>query len=267
MLFRSVDHPYGAELLRLWRWAVQLGEVRRGPDGDRPEGEQRQEYTFRVENDRVDIVPRRRGTPIDTVVSELMIFVNSAWGRTLAESGTAGIYRVQGGGKVRMSTVPAAHASLGVDQYIWASSPLRRYVDLVNQRQLIAVARGEAHPHGTGDERLPAIMREFESAYDAYAEFQRSMERYWCLRWLLQEGVSTVEATVLRENLCRFDALPLVARVASLPTTASGSRVFLEISRIDLLDLTFHCEFKGAIPAASAAQDAACTIAAHGLEP
>ena len=260
----AIDHPYGAELLRLWRWAVQLGEVRRGPYGDRPENEQRQEYTFRVENDRVDIVPRRRGTPVDTVVSELMIFVNSAWGRTLAESGTAGIYRVQGGGKVRMSTVPAGHASLGVDQYIWASSPLRRYVDLVNQRQLIAVARGEAHPHGTGDERLPAIMREFDSAYDAYAEFQRSMERYWCLRWLLQEGVTTVEATVLRENLCRFDALPLVARVASLPTTASGSRVLLEISRIDLLDLTFHCEFKGAIPAA---QNASCTIAAHGLEP
>jgi exoribonuclease-2 len=259
-----VDHPHGADLLRLWRWAVQLGEVRRGSEGEqRPEGE-RPEYIFRVVDERIEILPRRRGSPVDTVVSELMIHVNSAWGRELADSGTAGIYRVQSGGKVRMSTVPSGHASLGVDQYVWASSPLRRYVDLVNQRQLIALARAETPPHAAGDERLPAIMREFESAYDAYNEFQRTMERYWCLRWLLQEDVRTVEATVLRENLCRFDALPLVARVPSLPMMPAGSRVTLAISRIDLLDLTYHCDFKAPL---AAPQDAACTIAAHGPEP
>jgi exoribonuclease-2 len=142
-----------------------------------------------------------------------------------------------------MSTVPAAHAGLGVEQYAWSSSPLRRYVDLVNQRQLLALTRGEAPVYGASDERLLAIMREFESAYDAYAEFQRSMERYWCLRWLLQENVETVSATVLRENLCRFDELPLVARVASLPPFRPGERVVLDLSGIDLLDLTVHCEF------------------------
>ena len=258
-----VDHPRGDELMRLWRWAVQLGEVRRGPDApERPEGE-RPEYTFRVEDDRVQIVPRRRGTPLDTVVAELMIYVNSEWGRRLAESGTPAIYRVQGGGKVRMSTVPAGHAGLGVDQYIWASSPLRRYVDLVNQRQLVALAHGEAPPHGAGDARLPAIMREFESAYEAYNEFQRAMERYWCLRWLLQEDVETIEATVLRESLCRFDGLPLVARVASLPVCEPGARVALAVSRVDLLELTFHCEFKALLPAI---EKAACTIAADGAQ-
>jgi exoribonuclease-2 len=145
-----------------------------------------------------------------------------------------------------MSTVAAAHAGLGVEQYVWASSPLRRYVDLVNQRQLIALARGEAPAYASGDERLPAIMREFESAYDAYNDFQRSMERYWCLRWLLQESAANVDATVLRENLCRFDELPLVARVASLPALAPGTRVLIEVSEVDLIELTFHCEFKGA---------------------
>src|SRR6185436_10494344 len=141
--------------------------------------------------------------------------------------------------------------------------PLRRYVDLVNQRQLIAVSRGETPPHGAGDERLPAIMREFESAYDAYGEFQRNMERYWCLRWLLQEDVSVVEVTVLRENLVRFDSLPLVARVASLPLSGPVTRVLLTSSRIDLLELTFPCDSQGTIPAA---HSAACTIAAHRLE-
>ena len=235
-----VDHPFGTELKRLWQWAAQLERLRRG---DAPEGEQRPEYIFRIENDRVQIVQRARGSPLDKLVSELMIYVNSTWGRQLAQSATSAIYRVQGPGKVRMSTVPAAHAGLGVEQYAWSSSPLRRYVDLVNQRQLLALTRGEAPVYGASDERLLAIMREFESAYDAYAEFQRSMERYWCLRWLLQENVETVSATVLRENLCRFDELPLVARVASLPSFRPGERVLLDLSGIDLLDLTLHCEF------------------------
>jgi exoribonuclease-2 len=183
--------------------------------------------------------------------------VNSTWGRQLAESETAAIYRVQGAGKVRMSTVPASHAGLGVEQYVWASSPLRRYVDLVNQRQLIAIARGEVAAYAKNDERLLAILREFESAYDAYSEFQRSMERYWCLRWLVQERIETVSATVLRENLCRFDDLPLVVRVASLPAFRPGERVLLEVSKIDLVELTFHCEFASRFELPSEGEDVA----------
>ena len=99
-------------------------------------------------------------------------------------------------------------------------------------------------------------MRDFELTYDAYAEFQRGMERYWCLRWLLQENVSVATACVLRENLVRFDDLPLVMRVASLPEFASGTRVELAVSGIDLLELTLHCEFHKRLndaPAAGAA--------------
>ena len=237
-----IEHAYGAQLDRLYRWAVQLEKARRG---DAPEAEQRAEYNFRVDGDRIEITRRMRGTPIDKLVSELMIFVNSTWGDKLAQSGTAAIYRVQGGGKVRMSTVPAAHVGLGVEHYVWASSPLRRYVDLVNQRQIAALASGAEPPYAAKDERLLAIMREFESAYDVYNEFQRSMERYWCLRWLLQENVTSVVATVLRESLCRFDELPIVARVNSVPQVKSGTQVVLEISSIDLLDLTWHAEFSG----------------------
>jgi exoribonuclease-2 len=237
----EIDHPHGAELKRLYQWAVQLERARRG---DAPEGEQRPEYHFRVENDRISITRRNRGTPIDKLVAELMIYVNSTWGQQLAESGTGAIYRVQGGGKVRMSTVPSGHAALGVEQCVWSSSPLRRYVDLVNQRQLTAFVRGEAPAYGTRDEQLLAIMREFESTYDAYGEFQRNMERYWCLRWLLQESVTAVDATILRENLCRFDDLPIVARVNSVPALRPGTRVVLDVSDVDLLELTFHAEFR-----------------------
>jgi len=248
-----VDHPRGEALTLLWRLARALEGARRG---ETAEQEQRPEYGFYVEGDRVRIVPRRRGTPIDKIVSELMIQVNSAWGRELAANGVAGIYRVQDGGKVRMSTVPAGHQGLGVENYAWASSPLRRYVDLVNQRQLISLARGEAPPYRSNDAALLSAMRDFEIAHDAYGEFQRQMERYWCLRWLLQETRNVAGATVIRESLVRFDELPLVLRVPSLPALDPGTRVELEIGDIDLLELTLRCEFRrqpspDALPAAA----------------
>jgi exoribonuclease-2 len=226
-------------------FARALEAARRGGEA---EYEARPEYSFYVENDRVRIVRRLRGTPIDRIVSELMIHVNGAWGRELAAEGLAAIYRVQEGGKVRMSTVPAAHEGLGVSAYAWASSPLRRYVDLVNQRQLIALARGETPPYRASDERLLVAMRDFESAYEAYGEFQRQMERYWCLRWLVQERAETVSATVLRESLARFDELPLVVRVPSLPPLDAGSPVELAVTGVDLLELTLQCEFRRLVP-------------------
>jgi exoribonuclease-2 len=249
-----VDHPHGDALKRLWVWAAHLERLRRG---DAPETEQRPEYNFRVENDRVQITARARGTPVDRLVAELMIHVNTTWGQTLAQTQTGAIYRVQTGGKVRMSTVPSAHIGLRVEQYAWSSSPLRRYVDLVNQRQIISTVREQTPGYENGGETLLAILREFESAYEAYGEFQRTMERYWTLRWLLQEAVTSVRATVLRENLCRFDHLPLVVRVPSLPALASGSRVLLDLSEIDLLELTLHCEYRHVLdPADPQAQPA-----------
>ncbi len=249
-----VDHSHADALTNLWRFARALEAARRGGEA---EFEARPEYSFYVEHDRVRIVRRMRGTPVDKIVSELMIHVNGAWGRELATGGLAAIYRVQEGGKVRMSTVPAAHEGLGVASYAWASSPLRRYVDLLNQRQLIALARGEAAPYRGSDERLLAAMRDFESAHEAYGEFQRQMERYWCLRWLIQESAGTVAATVIRESLARFDDLPLVVRVPSLPALDPGSRVELAVTGIDLLELTLHCEFRrrlaGETPAAGVA--------------
>ena len=248
-----VDHAHADALTNLWRFARALEAARRGGE---PETEARPEYSFYVENDRVRIVRRLRGTPIDKIVSELMIHVNGAWGRELAAGGVAAIYRVQEAGKVRMSTVAAAHEGLGVTGYAWASSPLRRYVDLLNQRQLIALARGEAPPYRASDERLLAAMRDFEAAHEAYGEFQRQMERYWCLRWLTQEGAQTVTATVIRESLARFDTLPLVARVPSLPALDPGSRVELAITGVDLLELGLYCEFRRLLAAeAQPAQD------------
>ncbi|HET7833387.1 MAG TPA: RNB domain-containing ribonuclease [Gallionella sp.] len=234
------DYPYGEELALLWQLVLKL-EAGRGKPADN--SNQQIDYNFHVENDCISITQRRRGSPIDKVVSELMILVNSEWGRHLAEHGFVGIYRTQNNGKVKMSTVAAPHQGLGVAQYMWSSSPLRRYVDLVNQRQIIAMLHDSEPAYAKNDTALYAAMRDFDTMYTIYNDFQRHMERYWCLRWLQQEHIEQTEALVLRENLVKLNDIPLVFKVPSLPDLPSNTRVYLEIGEIDLLDLNAHARF------------------------
>jgi exoribonuclease-2 len=140
---------------------------------------------------------------------------------------------------------------LGVSQYLWSSSPLRRYCDLVNQWQLIAHLYDEPSPYGDSEAELLPTLRDFEAAHAVYDEFQRNMERYWCLRWLQQEDVHTATATVLRENLVRFTRLPLWQRVQSLPELPPGTLVELALTRIDEWELTLHCEYRSQLEPSS----------------
>ncbi|HNG15580.1 MAG TPA: RNB domain-containing ribonuclease, partial [Accumulibacter sp.] len=106
-------------------------------------------------------------------------------------------------------------------------------------------------------ESLFAALRDFELTYAAYADFQRSMERYWCLRWLRQQGIETIEASVGRENLARLDGLPLVVRVPSAPELKSGQRIRLRLESIDFLTLELACRYLETVRAPAALLDAA----------
>ncbi len=140
----------------------------------------------------------------------------------------------------------STHQGLGVAQYLWASSPLRRYSDLVNQRQLLAVLDGGAPVYADGDAELLAIMADFELTYSQYAELQSQMEHYWCLRWLQQENIAESEATVVRDNLVRFDGIPLYVRAPDLPALTPGTRVRVGVGQIDLLAAIVEVRFIGA---------------------
>ena len=234
-----IEGAHGDDLFFLWKLARALKAAR----GAGEEKTDRLDYTFRVAEGRVSIVPRRRGTPVDTLVAELMIHVNATWGKLLADRGYDALYRNQKGARTRMEVVPAAHEWLGVTHYAWASSPLRRYCDLANQRQLVAALQGSEPAYSRED--LTTAARDFEATYEAYAEYQRHMERFWCLRYLLQEGIQESGASVVREELVRIDGLPLVVRVVGLPAAVAGERVRVAFGEIDLWEAHVLCRYAG----------------------
>jgi exoribonuclease II len=235
--------PWHEELSTLHRLASHLFKLRGKNEINRID------YNFYVDTDpsapenmeraRVRIEPRARGSAIDLIVSELMIFTNATWGKQLADADVAGMFRVQGAGKTRMASAPGAHEGLGVPVYLWSTSPIRRYSDLINQRQLIALARGETPPYTRKDTALLSAVADFDATYNQYGDFQQQMEQYWCLRWMQQESITSLNATVIRENLVRFARLPIVQRIADMRFAEPGVDVTIGISDIDLLNATF----------------------------
>jgi len=201
------------------------------------------DYNFYVTDGKVSIVSRHRGSPMDKVVAELMIEANSQWGALLAAHDVPGLYRAQMGGKVYMTTKPEPHQGLGVAQYSWSTSPLRRAVDLINQRQIISVVQNTEPAYPQKSDSLTTHMRNFELTYKAYSEFQIRMERYWCLQYLIQENVQEIHATVWRENLVRLDSLPYMTKVYGMPELKSGTRVSLQVQDVDTLMMELRTKF------------------------
>ena len=131
---------------------------------------------------------------------------------------------------------------MGVEVYGWFSSPLRRYVDLLNQRQLIALIEGAEPPYSQGDERLPAILHEFENKYSGYAEFQRTMERFWCLKWLQQMPEGEFEAHCLRDGVIQLDDIPLTCKLIGATSKEASEPVRVKMTDINLYDNDAICE-------------------------
>jgi exoribonuclease-2 len=248
------DYPFAAELAFAHRLARHLKAQREVVRG-KPELFNRPDYNFRLEregsdapdgSERVAIGIRPRGSALDLIVAEAMILANSTWGGWLAECGVPGIYRSQAsmlpGVKVRMGTKPAPHAGMGVPQYAWSTSPLRRYVDLVNQWQLIACARHArtaalAAPFKPKDVQLFSIISAFDAAYAEYNGFQAGIERYWTLVYLRQNGIDQLDAAVMKDALVRAESLPLVFRATGAEGLARGTRVRVRVAATDLLTL------------------------------
>jgi exoribonuclease-2 len=243
--------PQLAFIFRLAKHLKTQREVVRG----KPETFNRPDYTFKLQgvtgsepdgSETVVIGTRSRGAPLDLMVAEAMILANSSWGQWLAACGVPGIYRSQAslapGVKVRMGTKVAPHAGIGVKAYAWSTSPLRRYVDLVNQWQIIACARhgntaALVAPFKPKDANLMAVISGFDAAYTAYNGFQNGMERFWTLKHLQQSGITELTATLIKDNLVRADTLPLVLPVLGADGLPRGAHVKVRLGAIDEIAL------------------------------
>ena len=253
------ESPHPASALReplafLHRLALQLKSLRERVRG-KPENFNRPDYSFRLAGkgageptgeEQVEITVRRRGAPLDLIVSEAMILANSTWGSWLGELGVPAIYRSQAslapGVKVRMGTKALPHAGIGVKSYAWSTSPLRRYTDLVNQWQIIAAARhgrtaALAAPFKPKDAELFSIISGFDAAYAAYHAHQAGMERFWTLKYLEQQGITELVGTVFKEGLLRADHLPLVLPFLGGADLPRGARVRVKLGDIDPITL------------------------------
>jgi exoribonuclease-2 len=245
-LEQDSGHQYWSKLIFLFQFAESLEKARGKYDPTKP---QPIDYNFYVTDGIVRIVNRQRGSPMDKLVAELMIEANSQWGGLLAEHGLPGIYRAQNGGKVYMTTKAEGHQGLGVAQYAWCTSPLRRAVDLINQRQLIAAVTHVTATYPPESDVIVGHMRNFDFTYNAYNEFQTRMERYWCLQYLVQENITDLMATVWRDNIVRLQQLPYMTKVFSLPELAAGTSVHLKVKRVDTLMMELDCQFLGVVQA------------------
>jgi len=159
-----------------------------------------------VDGGEIEIKKINMNTNAHVVVSELMVLMNWLSGRFFKEKGIPGIFRSQlepvsedarlldendplfplraikylKPSRIGLSSEP--HFSLGVDAYVQITSPIRRYLDLVLQRQII----GELDGQGAGytEEDLERVYPQVEVGIREKKMVERARERYWLLKHL-----------------------------------------------------------------------------------
>lgn len=161
-----------------------------------------------------------RESPGRMLVSEIMILTNWLKAKFLAQHGLPAIFRSQPGPKDRLyrrnegsvfqnwmqrkllsrfvlSTRPDPHSGLGLDAYITATSPIRKYFDLLTQRQLRA-AMGLEKPYTEQD--VSQIIQKLENPMGCVARLQFRRNRYWLLKYLESHIGKKEEAIMLSKR-------------------------------------------------------------------
>ena len=249
------DYAYASALKVLWQGALKLSAQRDAMRG-KPENNNRADFSFTIDkaieavpvgDELVSISQRMRGSPIDKIVSEWMIFANVNWAQMLDGLRVPALFRTQSNIGVRTSTHAQPHLAMGVSAYMWSTSPLRRYADWFNQMQLLAaiehgVTAPMQAPFKAKEIDLLKRMSAFDEKYKAYNEQQNRMEKYWCLQWVnqhMQDAVYEGEAIVVKEGVLRLAQVPLYIPCATLPEgLPMQSRLKIRLSGVDWVALT-----------------------------
>ena len=169
----------------------------------------------------VDIKLRNPEQPGRILVAEFMILANYLAAMFMEKKGIPSIYRSQlpprdrvmnGTSKdifilylqrrllsqSQLKTRPAFHHVLGLDKYTSITSPLRRFLDLILQRQIVYYLQ-EGKPLYTEDE-LSSFIPYFEEIIHRTNMIFSQRTKYWVLNYLKKRIKTTVEAYILEET-------------------------------------------------------------------
>jgi exoribonuclease-2 len=113
---------------------------------------------------------------------------------------------------------------------------------MVNQWQIIScIKHGKtallAAPFKPKDADLFSIISNFDNTYSAYNQYQNAMERYWTLKYLQQNNITELNATLFKENMVRADDLPLVLPVMGANNLERNTSITVKLGNINLMTL------------------------------
>jgi exoribonuclease-2 len=179
------------------------------------------------ENREVSVHQVNRESPGRMLVSELMIMANGLMANHLKEHHLPAIFRSQREPRERLyknsagtlfqnwmqrrllsrfvlSPKPDLHSGLGLNAYITATSPIRKYSDLVNQRQIRA-SFGLESAYDT--HQIKDIIKSLELPMSLVGRFQYTRHRYWLLKYLEDQVGQKEEAIVLHKARRKYQIL------------------------------------------------------------
>jgi len=138
-------------------------------------------------------------------------------------------------GKAWADVRPGRHHGLAVDEYVQVTSPLRRYLDLVTQRQVIAHREGVAPPLDAS--AILALVREAQPILSRARLVSAGSRDYWMLRWLEGRVGGVLEAVVLKtqRRRVRVELVGTTHRLAWRPPrpVREGERLQVRVDAVD----------------------------------
>ncbi|MDE0792484.1 MAG: RNB domain-containing ribonuclease, partial [SAR324 cluster bacterium] len=213
----------------------------------------RKEFDFDISDPKdIKITALDRNSAANRIIEELAISVNCETGRIFQEADFPGIYRTQSSYEIikevaegtklsmeniriepaRLSTIPGKHAGLGCDVYMQATSPIRRFVDLVTQQNLKLLINQQEPVFS--EEDMMRWSEEISLRQRKYSRAEREIIKFWKLKYLQQHLGDNFEAKVrkkLANNKTEIELLELDCMVsaAGLTEIESGEKLLLRI--------------------------------------
>ncbi|HVB80640.1 MAG TPA: ribonuclease catalytic domain-containing protein [Candidatus Binataceae bacterium] len=242
-----------AALRRLYEAALELRERRKRAGASLM---QRREAKVRVRGDEIEIeIIDNSNSPSRLLVAEFMVLNNFVAASYAAERRIPIIYRVQpaagdaGAVRARLSVYPEYHAGAGLRCYAQLSSPIRRYADLVLQRQLVSELTDSSPPPYDADGIL-AVLANTENAEAEAKELERRARRYWILRYLQRHAVGgELAATVTRDGVsAELDDYAVRGALRGAPNVSSQTQIRVRIARVDPLRGWLSFDYLATVP-------------------